>query len=77
LIKRWGFRLVNISGSGYYGPVLELYDYEQKESISFPQSKSSYSILYNRETRVKLEELRTADMRNVINKNFNNNLQEK
>lgn len=65
LIKEWGFRIINIANSGYYGVVLEVYKYEQRRE-KYNLSPHIHSILYNKDLAFLLEEFRVKDMRREI-----------
>jgi len=67
IVKQWGIRIVNISNTGYYGVVLEIYSYERRRE-KYEISPSLHSVLYERKLSNHLEILRVKEMKKEIKK---------
>lgn len=54
LIRSWGLKIVNISGTGYYGVVLELGDFRPTGERFVADACNVTSILYEQPLQEKL-----------------------
>ena len=64
-VKKWSFRIVNVSQSGYYGLVMELLDFRYTGEKSIQNVINVTSIMYEKLVKSKLESVRLQDVRRI------------
>jgi hypothetical protein len=64
-VRKWSLRLVNISQTGYYGPILILTDYKTTGEKFKDNAGNITSIIYESPIKERLEWLRLKDMREL------------
>ena len=64
-IKKWAFRIVNISRTGYYGVIIELIDFRVTGEKFNENAACMSSVIYEPPIKEKLELLRLNDLREV------------